>query len=150
MIENERVIVINIFSKWFYSLSWGNFYLLVLILSPIALTSQTMFYGFLGLNSRCLRGKMEWESLWRGFGHDSIKDFTGGKIYFLNLRQSHMSWMIIQNNPFFEIITLKIFEDSCRISAQSLLLRLKTSDICSSDMAAAATSSCQLLFFITL
>lgn len=103
-------------------------------------------HGFLGFNWRCLIGEVRWESLQEGPRCHSREDFfwwgrgvgKEGDFFFLNLRQKSLLYgNIIPNNSFFEIINLKIFVDSCGISA-SLLLRLNASDICSSNKAAAA------------
>lgn len=103
-------------------------------------------HGFLGFNWRCLRGEVRWESLRRDLGVIPERILGSGReckerrrFFFLNLRQKSLLYgNIIPHNSFFEIINLKIFVDSCGISAQSLLLRLNASDICSSNKVAAA------------
>ena len=89
------------------------------------------------------------EGKWRSTGGawgDFINDFAEIEHNrFSQLKTKSLQYVyIIQDNSFFKTITLRIFEDSCHISVESLPLRLNASDICSSDKATAAPSTCQL------
>ena len=108
-----------------------------------ALRSTDLSNCILWITGGTSEGK--WKSTGGAWG-DFINDFAEIKHNrFSQLKTKSLQYgHIIQDNSFFKSITLRIFEDSCHISAESLLLRLNASDICSSDKAAAAPSTCQL------